>query len=178
MVALALVTYTATLTLTLSPFFVQGSNAMGLSMSTSTGTRYFPDGTGTGTTNPNGTIIPTGTTNNQNFTFATQLTGKGYVQISMSTAAKTTDFNSFKIFVLTYNGTTTKWVNATMFTAATGGSVITGGFDGTQTATSAFIRVNGVGSPIFYLIQVNYILAPTPVDATTTVVIGETPSLN
>ncbi len=179
MVALALVTYTATVTIQFNAFFVQGATSMTWgALTTSSGTRYFPNGANTtGILTPNSTIVPSGTTVANNFTFATQSTGKGYIQIAMGTAAPAADFQSFRVRVLTYNGTTTKWVNATMFTTSSFTTQLTNGLDGMQTATSAFIHVSG-GSTLFYLIRVDYVLVGTPAGTNINVVFNETPSLS
>lgn len=168
MVALALVTYTATITITFSPFFTLGQATGAWTTNTSSGTRYLP-----GNTVIPGTPGPVTATTT--FAFST-ITGGGYVQIGTSTAAKTTDFSSFKIFVLVFNSTV--WNNATMYTSSTFGTVLSGGVDGTSTANSGFIHIVSAQPQTYFAIQVNYILVGTPADPSANVVFAYTPSLS
>ncbi len=168
MVALALVTYSATITITFSPFFTLGLNTSAWTTNTASGSRYLPGNTAVpGTPGP---ITATTT-----FAFST-ITGGGYVQIGTSTAAKTTDFSSFKIFVLVFNSTT--WNNATIYTTSAFSTVLSGGVDGTNTATSGFIHIVSAQPQTYFAIQVNYVLVGTPADTSANVVFAYTPSLN
>lgn len=168
MVALALVTYTATITITFSPFFTLGQATGAWSTNTASGTRYLP-----GNTVIPGTPGPVTATTT--FAFST-ITGGGYVQVGTSTAAKPTDFQSFKIFVLVFNSTV--WNNATIYTSSAFTSVLSGGVDGTNTATSGFIHVVAGQPQTYFAIEVIYILQGTPADTTANVVFAYTPSLN
>ncbi len=176
MVALALVTYTATVTLNFSAFFVQGmGNTASWTLSTSSGTRYLPGNQANAGTNTPGAPAQTNTTS---FAFYT-ITGKGYVKINLAANVPTADFNSYRIFVLTFN--TTTWNNATLYASSTYSTTghIVGGIDGTgvnASALTAYLLI-GQAAQVFYAIQVNYILAPTP-GASTTTTFNYTPSLN
>lgn len=166
-VALALVTYSATLTLTINPFFKVGLNSINWSVTTSTGARYLP----------NGASIP-GTPSDpptSSFAFRTQ-TGSGWVQVGTSTQAKPADFLSFRIFVLTWNSSS--WNNATLYVDNTFLVPLVGGIDGTSASSVGYLHVSTGAPLVFYAIQVNYILAPTPADTSTTVVFSYTPNLN
>jgi hypothetical protein len=169
-VALGLVTYTATLTLNFNPFFKEGLDTIGWSMTTATGTRYLPQGVSNGSLPGSPSDPPT-----SSFAFVTQ-TGSGWVKIGTSTQAKLADFLSFKIFVLTWNSSS--WNNATLYVDNTFLVTLVGGIDGTNSTSVGYVHVSTGAPQVFYAIQVNYILAATPVDTSTSVVFTYTPNLN
>lgn len=166
-VALGLVTYSATLTLTISPFFKEGLNPISWRMTTSSGSRYLPG---------NNTIPGTPTDPPTNsYAFETQ-TGAGWVKVGTSTQAKVTDFLSFKIFVLTWNSSS--WNNATQYTDTTFLVPLVGGINGTSASSVGYLHISTGTPQVFYAIQVNYVLAPSPADNSTTVTFSYTPNLN
>lgn len=169
-VALGLVTYSASLTLTINPFFKEGLNTIGWSMTTSTGARYLPQGASNGS-------LPGAPSDSltSSFAFRTQ-NGTGWVRVGTSTQAKLTDFQSFKIFVLTWNSSS--WSNATLYTNNTFLAQLVGGIDGTSSVSVGYLHVSTGAPQVFYAIQVNYILAASPADTSTSVVFSYTPNLN
>ncbi len=169
-VTLGLVTYSATLTLTISPFFKEGLSTIGWSMTTASGARYLPQGATNGTLPGTPSDPPT-----SSFAFRTQ-TGSGWVKVGTSTQAKLTDFQSFKIFVLTWNSST--WNNATLYTDNTFSVTLVGGINGTLASSVGYLHISSGAPQVFYAIQVNYILVGTPADATATVTFTYTPNLN
>ena len=139
-------------------------------MTTSSGTRYLPQGATNGTLPGTPTDPPT-----TSFAFRTQ-TGSGWVKLGTSTQAKLTDFQSFKIFVLTWNSSS--WNNATLYVDTTFLVTLTGGIDGTISTSVGYLHVSTGAPQVFYAIQVNYVLAATPADTSSSVVFTYTPNLN
>ncbi len=174
MVALALVTYTATVNISFNAFFVQGiTTQTSWSMTTSSGTRYLPGRT---FTTGIGTPVTPTTGNLTSFAFYTQ-TGQGNVKINLQSNMVTTNFGSFNIFVLSWNGA--NWVNATIFSSTLLTTRIVGGIDGTgvnATATIGYLNIN-TATQTFYAVQVNYALAAAP-SGTPQALFNYTPSLN
>jgi hypothetical protein len=171
MVALALATYTVTVNISFNAFFTQGATSQSWTMNTATGTRYLPGDT----SDSNGflTVAPT-LGNLTSFGFAT-ITGLGYVKINLGSAESASNFQSFKIFVLTSTGTAS-WTNATLFTDTTFTTTLPNGIDGLTGTLTGYLHITAT-TRAFYAIQVNYVLASAP-SGTPTAVFDYTPSLN
>ncbi len=149
----------------LAPRFLQGQSAIDWNITTSSGLRFLPGGEAL-PQNPNQLSIGT---------YAFSITsGQGYVVIHASTPVSPRDFLSFRVYILAWNDIS--WSNVTLFGDSSLATVHEDGLDGTNSNDFGYVSVSST-TPVFYAVEVGYVLAPSPPDRTTTFVIEYVPSL-
>jgi len=168
-IASALVTYTAVLTITPTQQFTIGATTASWTIYVNdvNEVRYLP---GSGT--PAGSSLPAAAPNGGSDTFAfkvvTDAGSASSVNITLASAVNSSKFSKFEIRVKWWNSTAAAWQNATLYDAATGGSVKSF-INGLTAGDFGYIQ-HAASTTTYYLMWVTYSydLVDTATDVTVT----------
>ena len=154
----ALVSYTATVTITVVSQLTQGkaSQAWDISPNDVNEVRYLPAATTVGDSLP---TFSAGDSDTWAFKVVTDANKVCAVKIELTAAVNNTKYSKFEITVMWYNTTALAWQDATLYTAASGGTTKSyiNGRTGWPSGSvdSGYIR-QGLSDTKYYLIRVTY----------------------
>lgn len=150
----ALVSYTATVTITVVSQLTQGkaSQAWDISPNDVNEVRYLPAATTVGDSLP---TFSAGDSDTWAFKVVTDANKVCAVKIELTAAVNNTKYSKFEITVMWYNTTALAWQDATLYTAASGGTTKSYINGRTDPVDSGYIR-QGLSDTRYYLIKVTY----------------------